>query len=443
MTGPGGRAEELDCVVVGGGLAGLACAHGLAAAGRAVHLVDGGPSPGGRARTVWHRGRPVDCGFQVLLRAYPRTRELIRAVGIPRADLRPVAGGAVFLDGRGAPRLGISKLAVAGFSGLDGPDRMRLARLGAEVALRSPASLLADDEAGVTTETFLRGRGFSDEAIEGVLRPLFGVILLDRGLSADAGYFRFLLAMLARGPAVIPSDGLGMIAEWTSAAIRQRGGAVELGVRVTALEPDAQGRRIVGVRTADGRLLRARQIVLAVESPAARELLEPLDPASTARLPADAASAATAAFALRRPLYRGRNILLNAAPDSPERPRVDLLCQTTNITRPGAPEGPHILLATSVTTGGGSADGLVDAVGALVRRWSPGFDWSGLAEPIDVFEHPFAQFRPLPGVRGGLPGPRTAVENLVLAGDLTTHPSIEGAVASGARAAGIVDALIP
>jgi phytoene dehydrogenase-like protein len=289
----------------------------------------------------------------------------------------------------------------------------------------------------------LRARGFSDEAIEGVFRPLFGVILLDRGLSADAGYFRFLLSMLARGPAVIPSDGLGMLADWTAAAIRRRGGVVELGARASALEPDAQGRRVAGVRTGDGRLLRARQVVLAVEAPAARALLEPLDPASAQRVPTRAASSATAAFALRRPLYRGRNILLNAAPDAGESPRVDLVCQTTNVTRPGAPEGPDVVLATTVTTGGGSAEGLVEAVGALVRRWSPGYDWDGLAEPIGVYEHPFAQFLPLPGVRRELPGPRTAVENLVLAGDLTTHPSIEGAVESGVRAAGIVDALIP
>ena len=47
------------------------------------------------------------------------------------------------------------------------------------------------------------------------------------------------------------------------------------------------------------------------------------------------------------------------------------------------------------------------------------------------------------GVRRELPGPRTALENLVLAGDLTTHPSIEGAVSSGSRAAEIADALIP
>ncbi len=60
------------------------------------------------------------------------------------------------------------------------------------------------------------------------------MILLDRSLGADTGYFRFLLGMLARGPAVIPSDGLGMIAEWTSAAVRQAGGTVELGARAAA-----------------------------------------------------------------------------------------------------------------------------------------------------------------------------------------------------------------
>ena len=78
-----------------------------------------------------------------------------------------------------------------------------------------------------------------------------------------------------------------------------------------------------------------------------------------------------------------------------------------------------------------------------MARWAPRYDWAGLAEPIDVYEHPFAQFRPLSGVRRGLPGPRTAIDNLVLAGDVTTHPSIEGAVSSGDRAAGIVDALLP
>lgn len=441
---PGG--ERLDCIVVGGGLAGLTCAHALAVSGRGVTVLEAEEAVGGRARTVWHRGRPVDRGFQVLFRAYPRTRELVRAIGLPRRDLRPVSGGAVFIDAEGrAERLGTSKLAGLRFSRLPRRDRLRLAALGARVVGRPVEALLAEDDDAPSTEAFLRAEGFSDEAIEAVFRPLFGVILQDRDLSADPGYFRFLLAMLARGPAVIPSDGLGMVAEWTAAAVRQAGGRVELGSAVTGLELDPEGRRVAAVTTDDGRRLAAGHVVLAVEAPAARRLLAGVDDEAAGRLPGRAASSATAAFALRRPLYRARSILLNADRGAHDGagPHVDLVCQTTNITRPGAPDGPHILLATTVTTDGGAAGDLVAAVGALARRWAPRFDWDGLAEPIGVYEHPFAQFRPGPGVRRSLPGPRTRADNLILAGDLTTHPSIEGAVASGARAAEIVDALIP
>ena len=443
MTGSGTAEEGLDCIVVGGGLAGLACAHGLVTAGRSVHVLEAEEAPGGRARTVWHRGRPVDRGFQVLFSAYPRTRALLRAVGLPRRDLRPVSGGAVFMNGAENPRFGTSPLAPLGFRGLPPADRLRLAKLGASAVRTAPEDLLARDDEAPSTEAFLRSQGFSEQAVEGFFRPFFGVVFQDRSLAADPGYFRFLLAMLGRGQSVIPSDGLGMIAEWTSAAVRQAGGIVELGVRVEGLEPDTAGRRIAAVRTADGRRLAARQVVLAVDAPAARTLLEPLDPGAAERLPTEPASSATAAFALQTPLYRGRTILVNAEPGLVEGPRVDLVCQTTNITRPGAPDGPHIVLATTVTTDGGGADGLVESVGRLMARWAPRFDWAGLAEPIGVYEHRFAQYRPRVGVRRELPGPRTAVENLVLAGDLTTHPSIEGAVSSGTRAAGIVDALLP
>ena len=443
MAGSGTGGEAVDCAVVGGGLAGLACAHALSRAGRSVVVLEAEEQVGGRARTVWHRGRPVDRGFQVLFRAYPAARRLARAVGIPRRDLRPVSGGAAFLDGASIHRLGASRLAPATFTGLAPADRARLARLGAEVLARPADALLAMDDDAISTEALLRQRGFSEDAIERVFRPLFGVILLDRELGADPGYFRFLLGMLARGPAVIPSDGLGMLAEWTAAAVRQAGGRLEAGVRVAALEPDDAGSRVAAVLSEDGRRIVARHVVLAADAPAARALLEPVDPASAARVPSEPASQATAAFALRRPLYRGRTILLNADPADAGPDRVDLLCQTSNITRPGSPEGPHILLAMRVTTGGGSSAGLVEAAGALVRRWVPGVDWGALAEPIGVYEHGFAQFRPLAGVRRELPGPRTALANLILAGDLTQHPSIEGAVASGVRAAGVVNALTP
>ncbi len=439
MTDPGPPAEERDCIIVGGGLAGLACAQRLTASGRSVTVLEAEEAPGGRARTVWHRGMPVDRGFQVVFKAYPEVGRLLKAIGLPARDLRPMSGGAVFV-GDSTSRLGGSRLGLLRFGGLAARDRLLLMKLGASVLGRSPAALLDVAAARLSTQEYLGGYGFSREAIEGFFRPFFGVVTLDRTLGADEGYFRFLIAMLARGPAVIPSDGLGMIAEWTSAAIRQAGGRVELGARVVALEPDPEGGRVVGVRTDDGRTHTGRHVVLAVEAPAARALLGPLDSGAAERMPREPASSVSAAFALRRPLYRGRSIILNAAHDHDDGPRVDLLCQTTNITRPGAPEGPHILLATRVTTGTGGTEGLTEAVEALVARWAPRFDWAGLAEPLGEYVHDFAQFRPLVGVRAGLPGPRTAVENLILAGDLTHHPSLEGAVASGFRAADIVGA---
>jgi phytoene dehydrogenase-like protein len=443
MSRPPASGEVLDCAIVGGGLAGVSAGLELARAGRSVHVVEAEDALGGRARTVWHRGRPVDVGFQALFSAYPATRAFVRAAGLPRRDLRPIAGGAAFNDGSGWERFRPGPGGLARFGGVTAGDRVRLGLLAADVAVQRPEALLGGGEIGTSTEAYLRARGFSERAIEGFFRPFFGSVLADRSLAADAAYFRFLTSMLARGPAVIPSDGHGMLSEWGAAAIRQRGGVVETGARAAALEPDGDGRRLAGVRMEDGRVLRARQVVLAVAAPSARGLLGAVDPEAAGALPDHPASSATAAFALERPLYAGRTILVNAARETGDGPRVDLLCQTTNITRPGAPEGPHVVLATSVTTGGGGAEGLVEAVGRLVARWSPRFPWASAAEPIGVYEHRFAQFRPLPGVRGALPGHRTALDNLILAGDLTAHPSIEGAVSSGARAAGIVDALIP
>jgi uncharacterized protein with NAD-binding domain and iron-sulfur cluster len=78
----------------------------------------------------------------------------------------------------------------------------------------------------------------------------------------------------------------------------------------------------------------------------------------------------------------------------------------------------------------------------VAGRWNPGYDWGRHAHLAEVVVHPFAQFRIPPGVRRTLPGCRTRVGNVLLAGDVTHHPSLEGAVASGNVAADIVSELI-
>jgi phytoene dehydrogenase-like protein len=429
---------NVDVVVVGAGLAGLSAGLRLARAGRSVRVVEAEAGPGGRARTDWHEGRPVDRGFQVAFSAYPEFRQFVRDVGIPSDDLRPFAGGGVFFDESGWAQLSPSPRSLLGFGSLSSAERLRFAKLAAEVRFASAAGLLARDESAPTTEAFLRERGFSDAAIDGLFRPLFGVIFLDRTLGADPGYFLFLLSMLVRGPAVLPTDGLGMVADWAAGAIRHAGGHFEYGSRVENLIRGEIG-PAEGVHLADGRRIDARAVVLAVDAPSARRLLSPVDPETAGAIPTLGTSVTSARFALSHSLYRGRVILLNADPGDDDEVRVDLLCQTSNVNRQSSSEGPHIVLATSVGDSDVTADGIEDAVERQVHRWDPTFPWARVATSLGVVRHPFAQFRPLAGVRRTLPGPRTRVPNVLLAGELTTHPSLEGAVASGFTAAELVD----
>ena len=75
--------RRVRVVIVGAGLAGLACAADLAGAGALVTVLEAGDAVGGRMRT--DRAGPgflLDRGFQVLNTSYPQLRR--------RAQLRPL-----------------------------------------------------------------------------------------------------------------------------------------------------------------------------------------------------------------------------------------------------------------------------------------------------------------------------------------------------------------
>lgn len=426
---------SVDCVVVGAGLAGLRAALDLTRAGHSVHVIEAEDAVGGRARTVWHEGLPVDRGFQTVFAAYPETRRFIRDVGIPDGDLRPFGRSAVYVDGAEVNELGLTERLRPKMALLSMDDLALLTRLVARVRFASPARLLADDS--LSARDFLMQRGFSRAFIERVVGPLFGPISLDPSLSMDSGYFRFLVSMMVRGAAVLPSDGVGMIAEWAAAALRAADVSIETGVRVDRLALDGNGRRVEAVELSDGRRLTPKTTVLAVDPPAAARLLKKIEPRAESQVPADGASSINVAFALSRSLYDRKTVILNAARREARRARVDLLCQTSNVSRAGRPEGPHIVLATIITTGAPEIvdDTAVDLVGRFVAGAAPGFKWDDLARPIGVYRHRYALPRPLPSARTNWPTAGTRVENLALAGDYLQHPSIEGAVVSGGRAA--------
>ncbi len=437
--GPGQGAE---CIVVGGGLAGLACAQSLSSDGYTVQLLEAGPRLGGRASGGLFHGEPYDHGFHAIPAAFPDTADFLEGIGIDGDALRTFQKTVVLNDGAQWRRL-----RLLGGGGLISSrliprrDAMRLAALAARLMISGGAAP-ADDDAGQSTEAWLHRTGLSTPTVDRVLRPFIGSLLLDRGLSADAAFTRFILGALARGPALLPVDGMQMLADRAAATIAAAGGMIWTDVRVEEILLDASG-QATGVRLSDGRRIGAQSIVLAVDASAARGLLEPVDPEAAGALPTEFLGAVSATFALSDPLYRDATFLIDSVTPEGEN-RVDLLCQVSNVTRPGSP-GPYMVTAQSATDGwsGVDPDAYADAVAHHVRASIPGFDWDRTAQLVDARVHPRARYRIPPGRRASLPGPRTAVANLVLAGDCTTHPSIEGAISSGYRAAETVAGLHP
>ena len=229
------------------------------------------------------------------------------------------------------------------------------------------------------------------------------------------------MSMLARGPSVIPSDGLGMIAEWTSAVDPpggRGGGARHAGRGARDRRP---GRAPGDRRAHRGRpSSAARHVVLAVEAPAARGLLAPLDPAAADRMPREAASSVSAPpsrCAARS--TAGRSIVLNARRAARGRRLARRSAVPDHQHHPPgrARRAAHPARHARHDRRGGGADGLVEAVGdagrGAGRRASTGRASPSRSASTST---PSPSSVPSPGVRERLPGPRTAVENLVLAG---------------------------
>ena len=147
--------------VVGGGIAGLACAWRLARSGHQVEVLEAADAPGGRMRSVQRDGFRLDAGAPCFARSDAALQLVAEAVGLvpersPYAHARDawMRGGALHLlgrDGAGAIGLveGALRLARARRRPLDRrvdpdrPQRMSSARLQHELARDAESAALS------------------------------------------------------------------------------------------------------------------------------------------------------------------------------------------------------------------------------------------------------------------------------------------------------------
>jgi phytoene dehydrogenase-like protein len=412
--------EAAEIVVVGAGLAGVAAARELQAAGRRVVLLEASDGVGGRVRTDVVDGFRLDRGFQVLLTAYP---EVARQLDVAALDLRTFEPGSMVWLGKrmhtlGDPTRRPSMLPASAIAPVGSVfDKVRLAGMLHRLRRADPVALLHRED--VSTLTMLRDVGFSTRMIDRFFRPLLGGIQLDVELTASRRMADIILRCLAVGDSAVPALGMQAIPDQLAAGLAP--GTLHLDTAVAHVGPDPSGWT---VRTADGRTVRADRLVVATEGPAAATLLGERLTTSPGSRPVSCVW-----FAAPAPPIADRLIVLDGSLSGPALN----VAVMSNVAPSYAPDGQALIAAAC--PGSADEDGrLAAGVQLQLRRWwgAPVDQWRVLR--VDTIHHgqPDSQppFHPKQRVALG--------DGLFVCGDHRDTPSIQGALFSGRRTAAAV-----
>ena len=227
----------LDVIVVGAGLAGLACAVRLHESGHRVRIFEASDGVGGRIRTDNVDGFLLDRGFQVYLDAYPEAGKFL---DLDALDLRPFEPGALVWK-RGDLRSvqDVFRKPSAFLSSAFAPigsiwDKLLVAKLRFHL-LRKPVSEIWQGPE-MTTSDYLRKFGFSDRIIDDFFRSFYGGIFLEDLLVTSSRLFEFTFKMFSSGSAALPNAGMQAIPEQLAA--RLPADAIKLNRHVDSIADD-------------------------------------------------------------------------------------------------------------------------------------------------------------------------------------------------------------
>lgn len=242
----GSAAHQQYIVVIGAGVAGLAAARRLTAAGARVTVLERGPIVGGRVATVEAQGCRYELGAEFLASFYTRTLSLIDELGL-RAELRRIPSSAAVLRAGRLHSLWAS--ARVAFTPLVGPRHKlalsylfgSLVRHGPLLDLRAFHRAYPIDDASVSD--YARAH-LSDDLLEYVLQPpLAGIFYWTPERTSRALLLLVLRAGLSRPSGLqlfTMREGLGQIPRALAAGIDVRTCAEAL-----AIEPlDDAGYRV-------------------------------------------------------------------------------------------------------------------------------------------------------------------------------------------------------
>ncbi|MFE0518361.1 NAD(P)/FAD-dependent oxidoreductase [Streptomyces sp. NPDC058954] len=400
-------ARTPDVLVIGAGVAGLACARDLLAAGLEVDVVEASDAVGGRMRSDRVEGFVVDRGFQVFNTSYPQVRQRL---ALRDLGLRPFTPGFLVHTAEGRLRFSDPTRRPRTLPDLL-PGRLAGPRDLAALGLLSARDMLAPVRLvkrarESTTRTALAGAGFSEGFVERFFRPFLSGVFLEDELETSSRFFHLVWRSMLRGTLCLPTAGIGAVPRALGAALPT--GTVRLETAVTGLTDE-------GAVTADGTELPARTVVVATGPGPAAHLLPGLE----------------------LPDYRTVTTYYHVAPRLPlaeptllvdERRRFLNTCVLSEVVPDYAPAG-SALVATSVL--GRDAEKRETAVReALAEVYDGDTDGWDLLTSRTIQDALPAMPPPQPLSRGTRVG-----RGRYVCGDHRSTGSVQGALASGARAA--------
>jgi hypothetical protein len=253
-----------EVIIVGGGVAGIACARILFERGIDFLLVEGSESLGGRVRSDVVDGFILDKGFQVFNSSYFETLSLL---GENTPEFYSFRSGALVKTEKGfyplcdpfrEPRYALKTL----FSPIGTvTDKLRMLSLRAAAQGSKPFS----------SESILEelvNRGFSRSIVNQFFRPFLGGVFLEPDLLTSPIAFKEVFSNFSNGLAQLPKGGMGEISRRLSFPLPKE--KILLGRKAIKIR-DGE------VKLEDGEIIYGREIVAALDVDSIKSLFPDLD----------------------------------------------------------------------------------------------------------------------------------------------------------------------
>lgn len=456
--------EEIDTIVIGGGITGIAAALTLkdsVATGSAVRsqirLLEASDQLGGRLHAGSVGGLPYDAGAQFYA-ADSRIRDLIRRVGLLSQEIPICPWQGVALDSRKIERFNLKKpwlgWGLQGLGGLSALIRLPLKDIGfLTKVLLGQLKIISHVDAekwlsldnGETAGQWVR-RTLGEKALNNLIGPFMtGILFADPNKTSKGLLAWFMGTFLKKGLCTL-KDGFGNLANAVSEKIPD---LVETNARVNSVHIRTDGK--VLVKTTSMKSYVARGAILTTPAPVVSKIYSPTSTSEKELLKQveyapmvvvtgamenrhwRRDSAKNDFYAMFIPLTDSSS-LIGIGMESAKRGRVvDPDREVVQLYF--RPEHSRRLMTKNAAEGEIRNLALGEA-----ERYFPGFSNSVVDAAVDIWPLAIPQFSP--GYLKTLVQYKRYVEEqyppVILAGDYTTLPGVESAYCSGVRAARIL-----